>query len=184
MRVMCLSGSASPQSQTRALVDHVRRLLEARGHSVLVWDLLSQPLPLADPIWYGAQEPHPDGQVREFIGSVAAAGAVVLATPAHHASYSGLLKNALDHLSCDAFSSKAVGLVSNGGGIRGASLPCEHLRSVVKALSGWATPTQVATGDADYAEEGLTLTLRSEAVMSRCEDMVEELMWFAQRTGP
>ena len=41
----------------------------------------------------------------------------ILGTPNYHGSFSGILKNALDHLNMDYFKMKPVGLIGNSGGI-------------------------------------------------------------------
>ena len=50
----------------------------------------------------------------------------VLGTPNYHGSYSGILKNALDHLTMDDFKMKPVGLIGNSGGIV-SSEPLSHM---------------------------------------------------------
>ncbi|MDX6682552.1 MAG: hypothetical protein QOG94_2591 [Solirubrobacteraceae bacterium] len=175
MDVLCIVGSAAPRSHTGALVGHLAQRLEQRGHTVRIWDLAADPLPLADRQHYWAEAPHTDRAARAFIAAVADADAIVLGSATHHASYSGVLKNALDHLWADAFADRPVSLASNAGGVRGSSTACEHLRSVVKALSGWATPTQVTSCDDDYLETAAGRRLVNEAVRRRCETIVDEL---------
>jgi azobenzene reductase len=175
MDVLCVVGSAARPSHTSALVRHVAERLEEHGHAVQIWDLAKDPLPLADPLYYWADDPHPDRTARAFIDAVSAVDAVVLGSATHHASYSSVLKNALDHLWADAFANRPVGLVCNAGGVRGSSTACEHLRSVVKALSGWTVPTQVTSCDDDYMGSASGPLLVNEAVRRRCGVMVNEL---------
>jgi NAD(P)H-dependent FMN reductase len=175
MDVLCVVGSMALRSHTGALVGYVAELLEQRDHGVRAWDLRTDPLPFADPEHYWAQEPHPDPAVRAFVAAVAGADAVVLGSATNHASYSGVLKNALDHLWADAFADRPVGLACNAGGARGSTIACEHLRSVVKALAGWAVPTQVASCDDDYLESPDGPLLVSEAVRRRGAALVDEL---------
>jgi NAD(P)H-dependent FMN reductase len=115
-------------------------------------------------------------RVQTFVDLVAASDAVVLGTPVHHASFSGLLKGALDHLSPDAFDGKSVGLIANVGSPRGGSVACDHLRAVVKALGGWAVPTQVVTHSSDLVGTSL-----DPAVDARLRRMARELTWFFER---
>ncbi|HEV7805073.1 MAG TPA: NADPH-dependent FMN reductase [Solirubrobacteraceae bacterium] len=175
MDVLCIVGSAASRSHTGALVGHLAKRLQQRGHAVRVWDLAEDPLPLADPLLYWSDDPHPHPAARAFIAAVADADALVLGSATHHASYSGVIKNALDHLWADAFANRPVALASNAGGVRGSSTACEHLRSVVKALAGWATPTQVTSCDDDFLESEAGRRLVNEAVRRRCEAIVDEL---------
>ena len=56
---------------------------------------------------------------------------LILGTPNYHGSFSGILKNALDHLNMDHFKMKPVGLICNSGGIV-SSEPLSHLRVIVR----------------------------------------------------
>ena len=56
-----------------------------------------------------------DDNLAEFLTLAAACDAFVLGTPVYHDSYSGVLKNALDHLGSASLGGKVFGLVSHGG---------------------------------------------------------------------
>jgi NAD(P)H-dependent FMN reductase len=175
--MLCVSGSPSPASWSRRLLSVVGDALARRGCAVDTLDLREVSFPPLDTVAYdaGGEYPHPAGQ--RLRDRVMAADGIVLATSVHHASYSGLLKTALDHLEADAFRYRPVALVANAGAPRGATIACEHLRSVVKAMSGWATPTQVASAPSDFDRE--TGLLRSGSLRRRCEAVADELVLFA-----
>ncbi|MDN8705000.1 NADPH-dependent FMN reductase, partial [Staphylococcus aureus] len=54
---------------------------------------------------------------KDFQTKVMEADFLVLGTPNYHGSYSGILKNALDHINMDYVKMKPVGLIGNSGGI-------------------------------------------------------------------
>ncbi|MFC6725805.1 NADPH-dependent FMN reductase, partial [Halobium palmae] len=92
------------------------------------------------------------GDAAAFAECLREADAVLLGTPMYHGSYSGVLKNALDHVGFDEFEGKTVGLLAVAGG----SFPVtalEHLRSVCRALDAWVLPHQVAIPRASRAFE-------------------------------
>ena len=60
--------------------------------------------------------------VHKLRREVAAAQGIILGTPNYHASFSGVLKNALDLMGFEAFEGKMVGLVGVSGGTKGAGL--------------------------------------------------------------
>lgn len=120
--------------------------------------------------------------MRHFIGAVLAADAIVLGTPVHHASFSGLLKSALDLLQADAFDTKAIGLVANAGGTKGSTIACEQLRTVVKALGGWPVPTQLVTSAGDFDAERTTLT--GAAPLRRCVELADQMLAFTKGMRP
>jgi azobenzene reductase len=178
VRVVCISGSPNPTAWSRALLGEVVGILEQRGCVVDLADLRELALPMVDVRAYHAEGPYAHPAGRALRARVAAADAVVLATPVHHSSYAGVLKNALDHLSGDAFEGRAVGLLSNGGAAHSATIACEHLRSVVKAMGGWAVPTQVATSEDDFDPQ--TRRLVGRVPRRRCEALCDELLLFTR----
>jgi len=67
----------------------------------------------------------------------------VLGTPNYHGSYSGTLKDALDHLGRDEFAGATVGLLEVAGGSYPGSA-IAHLREVARTLNAWTLPVEVA----------------------------------------
>jgi NAD(P)H-dependent FMN reductase len=172
--IVLISGSGSKNSHTRGLLMHIATLLEKRGMKTTLWDLYENSLPATDPDHHG--DPfHPNEAVREFISLVNSADGLVLGTPLYHGSFSGILKNALDNLGSDAFKNKHVGLVSNAGGI-GNMQAAEQLRSVVRALYGYALQTQIVTTEEDYTVIGNNLA--NDAIKQRTQRLVDELVFF------
>lgn len=175
--MLCVSGSPSSTSWSRRLLSVAGDALTRRGCDVDVVDLREVAFPVLDTVAYHAGGTYPHPAVQELRTRVMAADGIVLATSVHHASYSGLLKSALDHLEADAFEYRPVALIANAAVTRGATIACEHLRSVVKAMSGWATPTQVASAPSDFDRE--TGELKAGSLKRRCEAMADELVLFA-----
>ncbi len=173
MYILGLSGSPSPRAWSAQLLAAAVGYARDRGHDVDVIDLRTLGLPMVDIDWYESAEPHPLPSARRLTSAIAAADAVIVATSVHHSSYSGLLKNALDYLHEDALERRPVGLLANAGNQRGATIACEHLRSVIKAMGGWATPTQVATSRKDFDPE--TRQLAAPALHRHIGILLDEL---------
>lgn len=178
MRILSVSGSPSPTSWSRRLLSVVGEALGRRGCHVDLIDLRDAAFPLLDTVAYHAGGSYPHPAVQDLRTRVMASDGIVLATSVHHASYSGLLKSALDHLESNAFEYRPVALIANAAGPRGATIACEHLRSVVKAMSGWATPTQAASAPSDFDRE--TGELRTGSLRRRCEAIADELVLLAE----
>ncbi|WP_336053992.1 NADPH-dependent FMN reductase [Streptomyces sp. CA2R101] len=172
MKILGIMGSASEGSHTRIGLDAVADRLRRAGAEFELIDLAAQFREMHDIAAY--DEPAPDHQTAQLRSLVAAADGIVLATPVYHGSYSGLLKNCLDHLKGDAFAAKPVGILANGGGPRSAVAACDQLRTVVRAISGWAVPGHVATTASDYSEG-----VPSTAIAGRMDAMVADLLMFA-----
>ena len=174
--ILCLLGSASKDSVTRMSLSVVEERLREKGEKTELLDLSLEFTAMHDIDDY--DEPVPGGQTALLRERVAAASGFVLASPVYHGTFSGRLKNALDHLEGDAFTGQAVGVLAAGGGPRSASVACDHMRTVVRALSGWTTPTHVATTSGDFASpEELA------GLVGRVDDLVEELCSFRYGSG-
>jgi NAD(P)H-dependent FMN reductase len=141
VHVAALCGSLRDASYTRRALERALDGTRAAGGSGDVIDLRAYDLPPLDP----DRETQRDSDA--VVRRVRAADAVLLGTPMYHGSYSGVLKNALDHCGFDEFEGKTVGLLAvAGGGFPVTAL--DHLRSVCRALDAWVLPHQAAIPNA------------------------------------
>lgn len=177
-RILLIAGSAERHSCVRASLDILADIFSELGAQPQLWDLTEQTLPLflADQQTPFLRDEMPS--VRDFLQIADQAEAFVLGSPIYHNSFSGILKNALDMLSPRHFYHKPVALVSNGSNDRTASLPCEHLRSVVKGLSTVAIPTQMVTFSTDFLTIGNQRMLANSSLLERFKHLARELLYF------
>ncbi|MDH6129703.1 NADPH-dependent FMN reductase [Kitasatospora sp. GP82] len=175
--IVGILGSAAAPSSTRAGLTAVGNQLRSYGVEFALLDLGVEFRRPHHPAEY--RDPGQGSQTALLRDRLATASGFVLGTPVYHGSYSGLLKNALDHLLSDAFAGRPVGLLANGGGPRGAAVACDQLCTVVRALGGWAVPTHVSTTTADF-----THGQPSQDVLGRIETMVDQMLLFLDRTRP
>jgi len=153
--VVAISGSLRERSYTRLALRRALDAAETAGADAELLDLRAFDLPPLDP------DADDQGDSAAFARHVREADAVLLGTPVYHGSYSGVLKNALDHCGFDEFEGKTVGLL----GVAGGAFPItalEHLRSVCRALDAWVLPHQAAIprasaafADGTFADERL-----------------------------
>ncbi|WP_273759118.1 NAD(P)H-dependent oxidoreductase [Bartonella sp. ML70XJBT.G] len=185
MDIVIILGSVRQPSLTKTVASCLADYLLMRGASLHWVDLREQPLPIADPDYHHNVEAHPSVAVRQFVKTIAAADGVILASPLYQGSYSGVLKNALDHLAYDAFLNKPVGLVSHGSTIKKCAQPCEHLLPVVRTLYGYPLQCQIASSKQDFAsdDEGRTWNVTSKEVRERCERLADEMCAFLNQKG-
>lgn len=184
MRVLVLSSSPQPLSRTLVTAALVGELLRRDGAEVTMWDLAARPLPFADPAFHANPRDHPDPIVRQLVVAAESADGFVLATPIYHNSYSGVLKNALDHLSMRQFHHKPVGLVAFGASLT-AVQACDHLRIVVRGLMGVAVPTQIVATPADFGAGAQGRPrISSPELVRRARRMSHEIALFARVRAP
>jgi NAD(P)H-dependent FMN reductase len=145
-RVVAVVGSLRDESHTRTAARRALDGVGAAGGTGELLDLREWDIPPLDP---GEDE---QGDSAAFVRTVREADAVILGTPMYHGSFSGVVKNAIDHCGFDEFEGKTVGLL----GVAGGSFPVtalEHLRSVCRALNAWVLPHQVAVPQSHSAFE-------------------------------
>jgi len=145
--VVAISGSLRERSYTRLALRRALDAAEGAGADADLLDPRSFDLPPLNP------DVDTQGDAPAFTRRVREADAVLLGTPMYHGSYSGVLKNALDHCGFDEFEGKTVGLL----GVAGGAFPItalEHLRSVCRALDAWVLPHQAAIPNASSAFDG------------------------------
>ncbi|MFI6447705.1 NADPH-dependent FMN reductase [Kitasatospora sp. NPDC050543] len=180
MNLLLVTGTIAETSSCRVLTTLIGERAELDGaltSGQLDRSLLN--LPVLDPARYADGRLRQDPGVGRLLKEFAAADAVVLATPVQHGSLSGALKNTLDHLPDDALSDRPVLIAATAAGLHNAAGACDHLRSVVRALGGWAVPTQLLAQRADLAEAGAR-----EALIRRIDRAVAELLRFATTVAP
>ncbi|WP_323703359.1 NADPH-dependent FMN reductase [Mammaliicoccus sp. Dog046] len=151
MKVLLIVGSAKQYSHTHALAQFVRGTLEEQGAEVTLFDLYDKPIPYLDVSGQHLNDERIKNNVNELKAYAEEADAIIIGTPNYHGSYSGILKNALDHLTMDQFKMKPVGLICNSGGMRSTE-PLSHLRIIMRNLLAIAVPVQISTQDADFAK--------------------------------
>lgn len=136
MKILGISGSLRKNSYNTAALRAAQELLLPRGVTLEIFDL--SPIPL-----YNEDiEPFPPA-VQALRERIAAADALLIATPEYNHSISGVLKNALDWAShppdqpCDGKPVAVFGVSTGRSGTLRAQL---HLREVCAALDMFVLP--------------------------------------------
>jgi FMN reductase len=88
----------------------------------------------------------------DVLAAIAAADAVVLATPVYRGSLTGVLKNLLDHLPVDALRDTVTGVVAMGATDHHYLGVERHLRDILAFFGAVVAPTAVYLTSADFAE--------------------------------
>jgi NAD(P)H-dependent FMN reductase len=152
-------------------------VLSVGGGATCRWDIADRPLGRVEP---GVELDPMDPTRRALLVAAGAADAVVIASPLYHNSYSGAVKDVLDHLSPRQLADKPVALLSNSGGTM-STQALDHLRLVVRALQSIAIPRQVVTVDSDFVREGDQYCLKSADIEARLRALAGDLLWLVGR---
>lgn len=182
MKGLIIIGSAKTGSHTNALATYLDKHFKEHEVEVNIFDLAEKPLNQLDFVGNTPSIEDIKNNMQTLRDEAMAADFIILGTPNYHGSFSGILKNALDHLSMDYFKMKPVGLIGNSGGIVSAE-PLSHLRVIVRSLLGIAVPTQIATHDSDYAKnEDGTYYLNDSEFQLRAKLFVDQIVSFANNS--
>ncbi|MFJ9695066.1 NADPH-dependent FMN reductase [Kitasatospora sp. NPDC101183] len=180
MNLLLVTGTVAGTSSCHALTRLIAERAEATGHFTAgELDRTLLALPALDPDRYRSGELLREPAVDRLYKEVAAADAVVLATPVQHGSLSGALKNLLDHLPDGSLADRPVLVAATATSLHNASGACDHLRTVVRALDGWAVPTHLVAQRADLTDPAARTHLTT-----RIDTAVSELTRFATALTP
>lgn len=180
MRVLGLSGSLRRDSRNRALLRAAAAALPP-GADLVEWDRIAE-LPAYDEDLDAAPVPEPVRALRE---AVAAADAVLIATPEYNASLPGGLKNALDWVSrpfaTNPLRGKPAAAVGASSGLFGAVWAQAEARKVLKTIGADVLERELPVGQAHEAFDA-SGRLRDPRLQAALEQIVGELVVRATAT--
>jgi SsuE family FMN reductase len=169
LKAVGLSGSPSPNSRSKILLEKTLEQLASQGLEVQLIDLAELP---AEGLLGRRKEPLID----EAIQQATHANIVVLATPVYRATYTGQLKAFLDLFPQNALRGIVVGLIATGGSPLHA-LSIDHgLRPLVASLSGLSAAHAVYVTDGQFPDKNQIPAEIGKLV----GDLAEELHILAQ----
>jgi NAD(P)H-dependent FMN reductase len=178
MRVLALCGSLRQASFNRLLLNEAVAVLRPKAEVDLL-DLLEVAMPIFDAD-LEARDGLPDG-ARRLRERIAAAPAIVIATPEYNNSVPGGLKNAIDWVSRppdQPLKGKTALLLSASPGQFGGVRSLMALRPILTTLMAVVVPSTVSIPFADKAfdEKG---SLKEPRQRSQVERACAELLRFA-----
>ncbi len=173
MSILLLGGSPALPSSTGRLLQHLGDRLAAVGHRTSrlnVRDLPAQALLHADAA-------HP--ALRAALAEVAAADAVIIATPVYKASFSGVLKAFLDLLPQNGLAGKVVLPIATGGSQSHLLALDYALRPVLQALEAklvlgsiYATSHQVQWSEGEGVALAPEIAARATAGVTALHELL------------
>lgn len=105
------------------------------------------------------------------VGKIAAADLIVLATPVYRASFTGSLKNLLDHVPVEALMGKPCGIIAMGATAHHFLGAEWHLRDVLTWYGAMTAPTGIYLSSADFVDGAPT-----QAVMDDLAALIDALV--------
>src|SRR6476620_4520975 len=151
-RLVVVSAGTGDPSSTRRLTDRIARksldLLERAGTPATANSI--ELGPLAVDIARAAVAGFPGEQIQAAIDRLAAADAIIAATPVYKAGISGLFKSFVDLLDEDLIVAKPVLLAATGGTPRHALVIDDQMRPLFAYMRALTLPTSVYAAPEDW----------------------------------
>lgn len=96
------------------------------------------------------------------VGRISTADLFILATPVYRASFTGALKNLLDHLPVESLMGKPCGIITMGATAHHFLGADWHLRNVLTWFGALVPPVSVYLASADFADGGPSIEALAE----------------------
>lgn len=147
MKLVCVVGSAARSHRTRRAIALVAAGAQSSSSDIeaCVVDLSESKVSIAD----GRPTADYPDDTAKVIEQVSAADCIVLSTPIYRGSYTGALKNLLDHLPLEALEGKAVGMLATGATDHHFLAMDLQLRGVLAWFNAYQVPGSVYLTHAD-----------------------------------
>jgi FMN reductase len=162
LRIVGIAGSVHRASRSRALLDVLVGKLPAKHQAEVRLHELVDYLPA---LGATADRDALQGPVAEFVSTIEAADALLVACPVYKGSYPGLFKHLFDLVDANALAGCPVLIAATGGGPRHALVVEHQLRPLFGFFAALTVPTAVYACDGDFRDGRLV----TPSVLERAE---------------
>jgi FMN reductase len=165
-RLVVLSAGTGNPSSTRQLTDRLaeKALVRLREAGTPATASVIELGPLAVDIARATVAGFPGAELQAAIDRLAAADAVIAATPVYKAGISGLFKSFVDVLDNDLLVAKPVLLAATGGTARHALVIDDQMRPLFAYLRAFTLPTSVYAAPEDWGATELGARIDRAAI--------------------
>lgn len=180
LKILGIGGTTSEKSWSLVPLDTALAKVEAAGADVVRTTIYDLDLPMFRTDWKLEQYPP---TLPWLLDQIRQADALIICSPTYHGTMSGAIKNLLDALIFLGWDKpaylggKPVGLMAYGGMTSMGVL--SGLTQVVRGLKGISVPTHIAIPE--RAVDRATSSIVDDRVLSRMDEMVDELLYFAEQ---
>ena len=175
MKVSVLLGSVRSGRQSHKVAAYLTGQLHQRGIQADYIDLAELPLPIMGSRGGKSRKSETN---RQLIGhSLAEADALLFVSPEYHGSYSGVLKNALDHFRAE-FVRKPIGVVTVSSGKMGGINASIQLQHLILSLGAYALPLKLLIPEVTESYDGSAGPAHAN-LREAAAGFLNEFLWFA-----
>ncbi len=176
MKIGILLGSTRIGRQSHKVAYYLERKLRESHVATDLIDLADDALPILEE--RAGRHPELQENVQRLSARLHEADGLLFVTPEYHGSFSGVLKNALDHF-WEEFNKKPIGVVAVSAGKLGGINASTQLQHVVLSLGAFALPTKLLVPEVQSAFDE-SLQPQSEQLVKSTQRFLSEYLWFAR----
>lgn len=175
MNIISILGSIRESRRSHLIAHYLdQRLQEWENVNHKILDLAETPLPMLDSRW--EKEVNPNPALPQYSKYLRDADSIILISPEYHGSYTGVLKNALDHF-WKEFERKPMGVVTTGSGRMGGINASTQMQILILSLGAYPMPykllvPRIATA---FGEDGMPL---DPTLTESTDKFIKEFVWF------
>lgn len=170
--IVGVSGSLSPRSRTRVIVETILRdVADVQPARVTLVDIAEIAGDLAASRGRTDLRAGADAAIR----AIEAADVLVVGTPVYRGSYTGLFKHLFDMVDQRALAEVPVILSATGGSDRHALVIDQELRPLFSFFGALTVPTGVYATEADFRDYELTASTVHERIRAAAHQVVRVL---------
>lgn len=174
MKITILLGSVREGRKSHRVAHYVERKLREKGIETDLIDLAEEQLPM-----YGAANENEEEKARvQSVGDRLKWGdALIFVSPEYQDSFSGALKNALDHY-LPEFEKKAIGVVTVSSGKMAGINASIQLQLVILGVGAYPLPYKLLIPHISHSFDDQSEP-QNETVIKMTEKFLGEFLWFA-----
>ncbi len=176
MQIVLIIGSVREGRQTDKIGKYLANIFSQHENvNCEILDLAEHDIPILRTRW--EQEENPPDILPEISTLLKQADGIILCSPEYHGSYSGVIKNAIDHY-WKEFQRKPMGVVATGSGRFGGVNASTDMQHLVLSLGAYPIPYKLLVPYIQriFDEHGEP---SDESLIRNTQKFVKEFIWFA-----
>ncbi|WP_106767108.1 NADPH-dependent FMN reductase [Paenibacillus faecalis] len=143
--ISLISGSMSDNSNTKLLLEMIGENIRGKGGDVNIFSVRDLNLEMFTP-----DKPR-NSNFQEKLNTICQSEAIVFGSPEYHGSFSGALKNFLDHLVIDDLKGIVVGIVSTSGSSYCGANTLNSLRIILRNFHTYTINRQLSLSEKELS---------------------------------
>lgn len=165
--IVAISGSASPRSRTRIVLEDVVQSVAERVDALVDVIDIGEIAHLLGPAKSRAEAP---AEIERLLSAIERSDLILAASPVYKGSYTGLFKHFIDMIDYRALTDRPVGLIATGGSDRHALVIEHQLRPLFGFFNARTLPTGVFVAEGQHQDGHVTDPL----VRARLDRLADE----------